>query len=55
MDPVHPLQELPNVVALPHIGSASEETRLRMARMAAEDLAAVLRGEEPSFPVARSR
>ena len=55
VDPAHPLLELPNVVALPHIGSASEETRLRMARMAAEDLAAVLRGEEPSFPVTRNR
>ncbi len=51
VDPEHPLLTLPNVVALPHIGSASEETRLRMARTAAEDLASVLNGEKPRFPV----
>jgi len=45
---VHPkLLELQNVVLAPHIGSASMETRDRMASLAAENLAAVLRGEEP--------
>ncbi len=43
----HPLLSLPNVVAVPHIGSASLETRRAMARLAAENLAAVLRGERP--------
>ena len=36
-----------NVVLLPHIGSASVETRTRMAVMAAENLVAMLRGERP--------
>jgi glyoxylate reductase len=45
---VHPkLLELENVVLAPHIGSASIETRDRMASLAARNLAAVLRGEEP--------
>ncbi len=49
---VHPkLLELENVVLAPHIGSGSIETRDKMATLAAENLAAVLRGEEPKTPV----
>jgi len=49
---VHPkLLELENVVLAPHIGSASIETRDKMAVLAAENLTAVLRGEEPKTPV----
>jgi glyoxylate reductase len=49
---VHPkLLGLENVVLAPHIGSASIETRDRMAELAAENLVAVLRGEEPKTPV----
>jgi len=49
---IHPkLLELENVVLAPHIGSASIETRDKMAVLAAENLAAVLRGEEPKTPV----
>lgn len=49
---VHPkLLELENVVLAPHIGSGSIETRDRMATLAAENLTAVLRGEEPKTPV----
>ena len=49
---IHPkLLELENVVLAPHIGSASMETRDKMATLAAENLAAVLRGEEPKTPV----
>jgi glyoxylate reductase len=49
---VHPkLLELENVVLAPHIGSASIETRDRMAATAGEDLRAVLRGEQPKNPV----
>ena len=49
---VHPgLLELENVVLARHIGSASIETRDRMAALAAENLRAVLRGEEPKTPV----
>ncbi len=49
---VHPkLLELENVVLAPHIGSASIETRDKMAATAGEDLRAVLRGEQPENPV----
>jgi glyoxylate reductase len=49
---VHPeLLELENAVLAPHIGSATVETRDRMATLAAENLAAVLRGEQPKTPV----
>lgn len=49
---VHPkLLELENVVLAPHIGSASIETRDKMAEMAAQNLRAVLRDEEPENPV----
>ncbi len=49
---VHPkLLELENAVLAPHIGSASIETRDRMAEMAAKNLRAVLNGEEPENPV----
>ncbi len=47
----NPLLTLPNVVALPHIGSASVETRTKMALLAAEDMVAVLAGRAPRFPV----
>ena len=38
------LLQLDNVVLLPHIGSASIETRTRMATLAAENLVAGLEG-----------
>src|ERR687897_2011486 len=51
---VHPkLLELQNVVLAPHIGSASVETRDRMAALAAENIVAVLSGEGPKTPVGR--
>jgi glyoxylate reductase len=43
----HPLLSLPNVVALPHIGSASYNTRLKMALLAAENLIQGLQGNTP--------
>lgn len=50
---VHPgLLPLPNVVLLPHLGSATRETRLAMARTACAEAARVLRGEEPRHRVA---
>lgn len=50
---VHPaLLPLPNVVLLPHLGSATRETRLAMARTACEEAARVLRGEAPKNRVA---
>ena len=49
---VHPrLLELENAVLAPHSGSASMETRDRMATLAAENLRAVLQGEQPKTPV----
>ena len=45
------LLQLENVVLAPHIGSGSIETRDKMAVLAAENLAAVLRGEEPETRV----
>lgn len=49
---VHPgLLELPNVVLLPHVGSATRETRTRMAVLAAENVHAVLSGRPPPTPV----
>ncbi len=47
IDPDDPLLELDNVVLTPHIGSASVETRKKMAMMAAENLVSVLKGVEP--------
>ena len=41
------LSELDNVVLLPHIGSATVETRTKMATMAAQNLIAGLKGERP--------
>jgi glyoxylate reductase len=45
------LKALPNVVILPHIGSASLETRDEMAVIAVENCLAVLNGREPRFKV----
>ena len=39
------LLSLPNVVALPHIGSATHETRYEMSKMAVENLLAALKGD----------
>ncbi|HET7578195.1 MAG TPA: D-glycerate dehydrogenase [Bacillales bacterium] len=47
----HPLLQFENVVALPHIGSASRETRMAMIELACRNAALVLQGEEPETPV----
>ena len=45
---VHPaLLAMPNVVLTPHIGTATRETRLAMAMMAADNLLAALTGKNP--------
>ncbi|MBI3621016.1 MAG: D-glycerate dehydrogenase [Nitrospirae bacterium] len=41
------LRRLKNVVLLPHLGSAAEETRIRMGRMVIENLAARFAGQQP--------
>lgn len=45
------LTELENVVLLPHVGSATVETRDRMSVMAAENLVAMLAGRRPTHAV----
>jgi glyoxylate reductase len=45
------LLELDNVVLVPHLGSATIETRTAMAMLAARNAIAVLRGEPPQTPV----
>jgi glyoxylate reductase len=50
---VHPgLLELENAVLIPHLGSATVETRTAMAVLAAQNVVAVLGGAAPVTPVA---
>ncbi|WP_071784150.1 2-hydroxyacid dehydrogenase [Paenibacillus antibioticophila] len=55
VSPDHPLLHMPNVVTLPHIGSATAQTRLEMAMLAAENLVAALQGHAPSSLVQELR
>jgi glyoxylate reductase len=49
---VHPgLLELENVVLVPHLGSATVETRTAMAMLAADNALALLSGEQPATPI----
>ncbi|MEE4272727.1 MAG: D-glycerate dehydrogenase [Thermoanaerobaculales bacterium] len=51
---IHPgLTEREDVVLLPHIGSATVETRSAMAELAAANILAVLAGGDPPTPVVR--
>jgi glyoxylate reductase len=47
------LADLDNVVLLPHIGSATPNTRERMVMLAARNVRAVLSGEPPLTPVTK--
>jgi glyoxylate reductase len=47
----HPLLQLDNVIITPHLGSATEETRRRMAEISVENLLAGLEGRELPFRV----
>lgn len=51
MKPDNVLLSMPNVSVLPHIGSATEEARNGMARIAAENAIAGLRGEKLPHPI----
>jgi glyoxylate reductase len=49
---IHPrMLSAPSAVLLPHLGSATGETREAMGRLATENLLAVLGGREPPSPV----
>lgn len=47
VDADHPLLTLPNVVALPHIGSSSTETREKMMKLCCENIELVLINQQP--------
>ncbi|KKB41859.1 2-hydroxyacid dehydrogenase [Bacillus thermotolerans] len=47
VSPDHPLVQLDNVVALPHIGSASRETRLAMMELCCDNLDAIFADRTP--------
>jgi glyoxylate reductase len=47
----HPLLDAPNLLVVPHLGSATRRTRARMAEMAVENLLAALDGRPMPYPV----
>jgi phosphoglycerate dehydrogenase-like enzyme len=51
VDLENPLLKMENVVALPHVGSATEATRQAMVDLAADNILAVLQGKQPLTPV----
>lgn len=51
IDETHPLLTLSNVVAIPHIGSASIETRMKMMNLCVENIDLILSGQEPKTHV----
>lgn len=42
----HPLLSLPNCLVIPHMGSATVETRTDMATMTSKNIVAALKGEK---------
>lgn len=47
VQPDNPLLKMPQVITLPHIGSATAKTRFDMAKLAAQNLVSAVRGEVP--------
>ena len=47
----HPLIKLPNTVLAPHIGSSTEETRIKMSEMAVKNLNLGINGKRPIYSV----
>lgn len=51
LDAAHPFTRMDNVLTLPHLGSATVQTRFDMAMLAARNLVAVLTGGEGAYVV----
>lgn len=49
--PDHPLLKLENTAFSPHLGASVQETRVRMATTAADDVIRVLNAEPPAYPL----
>jgi gluconate 2-dehydrogenase len=47
VDALNPLLQMPNVISLPHIGSATAQTSFDMAMLAAQNLVSALNGQIP--------
>ncbi|MDQ1050819.1 hypothetical protein [Streptomyces sp. V4I2] len=54
-DPADPLFAEPHLVVLPHVGSATEETRAAMVGLAARNIEAVLDGDSAPTPLPGTR
>lgn len=52
LPPDHPLSGAPNLLVVPHIGSATHTARSRMADLAVDNLLAALAGEPMPYAVA---
>jgi len=50
-DPTHPLLNLPQVIATPHLGAQTDGATSNMGWLALNDCLAVLRGENPKYQV----
>ena len=55
INPDHPLLTLDNVVICPHLGSATNQTRMKMANMATDNILAGLKGQPLPYEVAATR
>jgi glyoxylate reductase len=51
LPPDHPLLDAPNLLVVPHVGSATVRTRAKMAAMAVDNLLAALDGLPMPHPV----
>ncbi len=47
----NPLVKLPNIVLVPHIGSSTKETRIKMAKIAVKNLNLGINGKKPIYSV----
>jgi phosphoglycerate dehydrogenase-like enzyme len=53
--PQNPLLDLPTVLATPHIAGVTARSAALMAKLSADNIIAVLRGQRPPFPVNEPR